>query len=79
MSGSFCLSQQLNAELEYLFNMYCFKIGRLSGVGSQGNVTGSSGGKVLSGHLHFSPSSTPVFSHLITSEIAAHKPTAGKL
>ena len=61
--GNGCFSQQLNAELENLSRMYCFKTGKFSSVGAQGNTTGAVGGSVRLGHVHGGSSGpgTPVF------------------
>ena len=58
-----CVSQQLNAELLYLSNMYCFRMGKFSSVGAQGKFVGVVGGNVRRGHWHGASSgpATPVF------------------
>ena len=61
--GNFCFSQQLKAELAYLFKIYCFNICKFSGDGSHGNSGISWGGKVLVGHLRVGSFPMPEFSH----------------
>ena len=47
-----CLSQQLNALLEYLSRINCFKVGRFSTVGAHGMTDGTGGGMSRRGQAH---------------------------
>ena len=92
IKGSGCCSQRLNAELENLSRMYCFKIGRFSSVGGHGKAIGVVGGIVRLGHRHgesFGPG-TPVFEQGFDLDsptehkpavvgAASHDATVGKL
>ena len=89
--GSGCFSQRLNAELENLSSMYCFKTGRFSSVGGHGKTIGVDGGIVRLGHGHGESSGpgTPVFEqgfdlpspteHKPAVEGASQDATVGKL
>ena len=79
MRGSACLSQQLKALEAYLSNMYCFNMGRFSGMGAHGSTGGSEGGADLVGQEHgVSPLLiTPELEHLAGADMSARVGTEG--
>ena len=83
-----CRSQQLNALLAYLFNMYCLMVGRFSCVGAHGMTGGSSGGNSLLGLVQEASlavgtpeleHSVGLMSHIIEGELESlQDPACGK-